>query len=220
MDMKKLFLSLLVLLSFSSVRAIEGVASVGDDERQIILPGEDSRKDAIKFDYFPHRQYTFIWRNWSVVEKSRLAQVLRTSVANVEDLASSMGLKRTQQIEPEWTTTRGYITILKRNWHLLPYDQLLQLLDMSREELKFRLIEDDFLFTKLGKVKPYCEPLLYVEPTAQMCERAKQIAQTVVIFCEDALACADPRFGFMREFEQVSGQRKIRPLRRTDLTLG
>lgn len=215
--MKKLFLLLSALISFSFVGAVEDGVTAGDDKKQIIMPGEESRKDAIKFDYFPHRQYTFVWRNWSVVEKSRLAQVLHTSVANVEELATSMGLKRTQHIEPEWATTRGYITILKRNWHLLPYDQLLQLLDMSREELKFRLVEDDFLFTKLGKVKPYCEPLIYVEPTAQMLERATQIAQTVTSFGEDVLACEDPRFGFMREFEQV---RSIKPTKNLPSTEG
>ena len=146
---------------------------------KVLLPGEDGRKPALELDYFPHRQYAFVWRNWSVVDKSRLAEVLATSVENVEELATSMGLPRRQSIEPEWATTRGYMTVLRRNWHLLPYEQLMQLLDMSREELRFRLIEDDFLWVKLGNIKPWCEPLQYEAPTAEMRQRAAQIASDV-----------------------------------------
>lgn len=170
---------------------------------QVLLPGEDGQKPALSYDYFPHPQYTFIWRNWSVVDKTVLADVLQTTVRNVEDIAVSMGLPRRQHIEPEWSTTRGYMTVLKRNWHLLPYPQLLKLLAMSREELKFRLIEDDFLYIKMGSLKPYCEPLHYVEPTAVMRERAGEIAGVVRSLGRDALDCEEDRFGFMRDFDKV-----------------
>ena len=149
---RRVIFALLFTLCFVSVWSQE----------QVALPGEEGRKAALELDYFPHRQYAFVWRNWSVVDKTRLAEVLSTSVENVERLAVSMGLPRQQVIEPEWATTRGYMTILRRNWHLLPYEQLMQLLDMSREELRFRLIEDDFLYVKLGNLKPWCEPLRYV----------------------------------------------------------
>ena len=170
--------------------------------QQIAIPGENGRKEAIDYDYFPHRQYAFVWRNWTVVPKDKIAQILSTSVENVEALATSMGLPAEQSVEPEWATTRGYITVLRRNWHLLPYEQLTQLLGMSREELKFRLIEDDFLFTKLGKIKPYCQPLSYVEPTVEMKAHAARIASEVAPFMS-TLAAQEPRFGFVREFEQV-----------------
>lgn len=170
--------------------------------QQITMPGENGRKEAVNYDYFPHRQYAFVWRNWAVVPKEKIAQVLSTSVENVEALATSMGLPSTQSVEPEWATPRGYITVLRRNWHLLPYEQLQQLLGMSAEELRFRLIEDDFLFTKLGKIKPYCEPLSYVAPTAQMQSRASQIAAEVAPFMP-TLSSQEPRFGFVREFEKL-----------------
>ena len=210
--MKKLLATLLSLCLataawaisvLSEDSALSGILSDDEVHPKIILPGEDGCKPAAMLDYFPHNQYAFVWRNWSVVDKSRLAEVLRTSVQNVEHLAESMGLPRKQTIEPEWSTTRGYITILKRNWHLLPYEQLMQLLGMSREELKFRLIEDDFLFVKLGNLKPYCEPLLYVEPTAQMRERAAGIAAVVRSLGRNALKVEEPRFGFMHDFEEV-----------------
>jgi hypothetical protein len=165
------------------------------------LPGESGKNPALRADYFPHRQYTFVWRNWSVVDKVKLAEVMGTSVEKVEDIACSMGLPRTQTIEKEWATPRGYITVVRRNWHLLPYDQLLQLLGMSREELKFRLVEDDFLFDKLGKVKPLCEPLHYTEPTTEMRARAKEIAKEISVFGKNGFVPQEPRFEFMRQFE-------------------
>lgn len=169
----------------------------------VLLPGEDGRKAALELNYFPHRQYAFVWRNWSVVDKSLLAEVLSTSVENVEQLALSMGLPRRQTIEPEWATTRGYITVLRRNWHLLPYEQLMQLLGFSREEMRFRLIEDDFLYVKLGNVKPWCEPLRYEMPTEAMKARARQIAADVKSLGHNALKTEEPRFGFMRDFDKL-----------------
>lgn len=170
---------------------------------QIVLPGEGGLKPAVSYEYFPHPEYTFVWRNWSVVDKSLLAEILQTSVKNVEDLAVSMGLPRRQKIEPEWSTTRGYMTILKRNWHLLPYEQLMQILGMDRDELKFRLIEDDFLFIKMGSLKPYCAPLSYVEPTPQMRKRAAEIAGVVRSLGRNALKVKEDRFGFMRDFDKL-----------------
>ena len=173
------------------------------------MPGQNYRKMAVDYDYFPHRQYAFVWRNWAVVEKAKIAQILSTSVENVERLATSMGLPAVQSVEPEWATTRGYITVLRRNWHLLPYEQLTQLLGMSEEELKFRLIEDDFLLTKLGKIKPYCEPLHYVEPTAEMQARAARIAADVAPLAY-AFTPEEPRFGFVREFEHIGKSSEMR----------
>ena len=118
-------------------------------------------------------------------------------------MAVSMGLSRKQRIEPEWPTTRGYITILRRNWHLLPYEQLTTLLGMEREELKYRLLEDDFLYEKLGSVKPYCEPLRYVEPDEDMLSRVEQFRADVAPLVKQAYSLKDERFGFMREFDNV-----------------
>ena len=197
--MRKFFfvLSLLFALSFD----------IFAQQTTVALHGEDGRKEAIEYDYFPHREYAFVWRNWSVVDKHRLAEVMQTKVENIESLAESMGLPRKQTIEPEWATSRGYITILKRNWHLLPYDQLLQLLGMDRQELKFRLTEDDFLYQKLGYVKPWCQPLRYETPTAQMKEQAAYIAELLSSLGKNALKYEEPRFDFMREFEVVKREK-------------
>lgn len=194
--------SYIIAIAFSLL-----AVSTPSHAQETIMPGGENRKPAINYDYFPHPQYAFIWRNWALVPKEKLAEVLSTSVEKVEDLARSMGLPAKQKLEPEWATARGYITVLRRNWHLLPYEQLTELLDMSAEELKFHLIEDDFLFTKLGKIKPYCEPLKYIEPTKEMRTHASRIASDVAPFMKDLLT-QEPRFGFVREFEQVGQSEK------------
>lgn len=168
------------------------------------LPGEDGRTPAIVYDYFPDRMYAFVWRNWSVVPAVRLAHVLGTSVDKVEKLARSMGLPKQPKILSEWSGSRGYITVLRRNWHLLPYDQLTELLGVDREELKFRLIEDDFLYVKLGNMKPYCEPLRYHEPTDEMRRAAARLAADLKPLRRAAFGRVHheaPRFDFIRDFD-------------------
>lgn len=188
---------------------IIGVATMAFAQQKIVMPGEDGVKPPINYEYFPSRQHAFVWRNWSLVDKSRLAEILSTSVENVDRVAQSMGLPKKQRIEPEWATTRGYITILRRNWHLLPYDQLTQLLGMEREELKYRLIEDDFLWEKLGSVKPKCEPLKYEEPSAEVAARVEQFAKDVAPLVDIAYNQEDERFGFMREFDKVKKSKVV-----------
>jgi hypothetical protein len=74
---------------------------------------------------------------------------------------------------------RSYITVIKRNWHLLPYEQLLVLLDWTAERLAFTLREDDFLWIKLGSLKPECEPLRYQTPDEAILQREREIAGIV-----------------------------------------
>lgn len=57
--------------------------------------------------------------------------------------------------------TKGYITILRSNWHLLPYEQLLDLLGWDAARLNQALKEDDYLDIKLGNFKPACEKIVY-----------------------------------------------------------
>ncbi len=80
--------------------------------------------------------------------------------ANVRAMAESMGLPAEEQVSPQ-LKARTYLTVIRRNWHLLPYDQLLQLLDWTPDKLAFTLREDDFLFIKLGSLKPRCPRLAY-----------------------------------------------------------
>ena len=113
-------------------------------------------------DHFPGRMHALIWRNWPVVDAGKLAGVLGTTAENVQAVALSMGLPPQGPILAEWKI-RGYITVLRRNWHLPPSEQLLALPGMSVEDLAYALREDDFLGIKLGPT-PDCPPLAWSLP--------------------------------------------------------
>ncbi|MCL5098067.1 MAG: hypothetical protein M1608_11190, partial [Candidatus Omnitrophica bacterium] len=88
--------------------------------------------------------------------------------------------------------------MIRRNWHLLPYDQLLELLDWTPEQMAFTLREDDFLFIKLGSLKPQCEPLRYSPPSQATLDRDHAIAQVMRLeFPDGAGQPEDPLFGFV-----------------------
>lgn len=162
-----------------------------------ILP-EGSAPTPIVSRHFPDRVHEFVWRNWNVVAPANLANILNTSVENVHLLAESMGLPPAGIIPPEMKT-RGYITLIRRNWHLLPYEQLLTLLEMTPERLAFALREDDFLWIKLGSLKPRCEPIEYQAPDKAAQRRAAEIRR--VVEHEFGAAVRDdaaPRFEFVR----------------------
>jgi len=74
---------------------------------------------------------------------------------------------------------RSFITVIRRNWHLLPYEQLLDLLDWTPEQMAFTLTHDDFLFTKLGRLKPKCDRLTWTSPDPQTLDREREIARLV-----------------------------------------
>ena len=165
---------------------------------ETVLP-EGSAPAPIVSAYFPDRVHEFVWRNWQVVEPARLASLLGTSVENVRDLAASMGLPPSGTVPPEMKT-RGYITLIRRNWHLLPYDQLLRLLEMTPERLAFSLREDDFLWIKLGSLKPKCEAIRYQPPGAKARHRAAEIRRVVdEEFGKNLRSPAEPRFEFVRK---------------------
>jgi len=153
--------------------------------------------------HFPDAAHAVVWRNWQLVEPARLAAVLGTSEEKVAELAGSMGLPHAVIVSREMRE-RGYITLVRRNWHLLPYDQLLQLLDMTADELAFRLREDDFLYAKLGGFKPRCEPVRYRETDANTQRREAEIRRLVrEQFGERLGQPAEPRFSFVEEFNRA-----------------
>lgn len=121
---------------------------------------------ALQFPHFPTRQQAFIWRNWEMVPAERLAQVIGASEADVLQLAGDLGLPVPPQVSPHWLPS-GYITIVRQNWHLLPYEQLLELLGWTAAQLDFALREDDFLWVKVGLLKPDSEPIRYAPLTAE-----------------------------------------------------
>ena len=127
-----------------------------------------------------------------------------------------MGLPKQEKILPQWESPQGYITVLRRNWHLLPFSQILVLLNQTPEHLAESLLEDDFLFVKLGSVKPQCEPLRYSEPTEEQKKKVAQIADWIrTEFGAEWNAPEEPRFEFLKTFfpeKTTTEERKSVPL--------
>ena len=165
---------------------------------------------AIEFDHFPSRLHAFVWRNWNLVDVGRMAEVLNCSDREVESIASSMGLDERREVPASYKKLM-YITIIRRNWHLLPYEQLLVLLDMEEEELEIALKEDDFLFHKLGRLKPDCDLLNYEKPGASQRKEAANIRKIVKSHFGEAMKKEpEPRFSFIEDLMKP-GDRSYKP---------
>lgn len=163
---------------------------------------EGSAPPALEVLHFPSRLHTYVWRNWSLVPIDRMAAAIDAKPEELLGIAHSMGLKEAPTISED-QIRRSYITVIRRNWHLLPYPQLLKLLDWTEEKLAYTLREDDFLWVKLGLLKPKCAPLAYVPPTPEQDARAKEIAQ----IASPALELlsnydGDPLFGFVKDLSK------------------
>jgi len=134
----------------------------------------------LEVEHFPTRFQALIFRLWESVPAKRLAEVLNTDEETVCRLARDMGLGEQKWLE-EWMS-RGYISILRHAWNLLPYHQLCQLLGWDTERLEFVLKEDDFLGVKLGgwnDEKTDCPELFYRPLSDEEQKKTLQIRQTV-----------------------------------------
>ncbi len=167
--------------------------------------------DALEFPHFPASFQAVLWRNWGLVPLERLATVLNTSAATLEAEAEALGLPPTSgvtPVNPYWITS-GYMTLLRKNWHLLSYDQLGHLLGWDAEEFRFRLKEDDALWSKLGRSKP-TRPLIVWEPLSPAQAEATQRLRKRIAhhFPNPPEDCA---FAFIEEFAKPATPQPVPP---------
>ena len=149
--------------------------------------------------HFPDRLHAFVWRNWSLVPIEKIASVVGATSRDMLRIGRSLGLPKPPRITAD-RQRRSYITVIRRNWHLLPYEQLLALLDWTPDEMAFTLREDDFLYVKLGNLKPKCAPLKFVPPDDATRQREAEIAKFVKAEFPDGLpGKQEPLFEFVRE---------------------
>ena len=188
---------------FFAIFALAAQASAAPSE-DVRLPGEDGTRPAVACAPFPDALSAFVWRNWPVVDVGRMAQAIGAEKSALEEVAREMSLPVPQPaVSPYWRR-KGYITVVKRNWHLLPYGQLLTMLDMTRAELAYSLVEDDFLFSKLGGTKPLCAPVVCNAETAAK-GRAARLAISKTLKEEGIVPMApeEPRFRFVEELSEL-----------------
>ncbi len=186
--MKNHLVFALMVLTFCAVLQGAEMLPVGSAPAPIAAP------------HFPGRLHAFVWRNWEMVSLERMAEVVGTTPEKVRSIGLSMGLPEHVR-PPAAYQERGYISLIRRNWHLLPYEQLLTLLGWDAERLAFTLREDDFLWIKLGSLKPACEAIRYAEPNEAVTRRREEIREIVSSHFGEAMrAPMEPRFGFLSRF--------------------
>ena len=105
-------------------------------------------KAAIDTPHFPTKHQAFIFRAYEYVPAKRIAAVLGTDEENIHKAATDMGLPRAD-VGDIWLK-KGYITIIRSMWHILPYEQLFELLDTDADTLAVLMKEEDFLDEKLS----------------------------------------------------------------------
>ena len=166
-----------------------------------------SAPQPVSVPHFPTRLHAFVWRNWPLVTPERMAEVVGAKPADIKCIGRAMGLGDPPRITRD-QQTRSYLTLIKRNWHLLPYEQLLELLGWTPDQLAFTLREEDFLWVKLGNLKPQCEPLRYQPPDEKILRREREIAQIVrEAFPKAGRPPQDELFGFVAQLSRKPNQR-------------
>ena len=162
------------------------------------LPAEGSRAP-VPSPHFPSALHAFVWRNWQLVPVDRMAAVVGAEPAHIKALGAAMGLGEPPRILAD-EQRRSYLSVIRRNWHLLPYQQLLALLNWDADQLAFTLREDDFLWIKLGGHKPKCPPVKFAAGDEKTRAREREIAAVMAeVFPEGAASVSEPLFHFVRE---------------------
>ncbi|MCL1794892.1 MAG: hypothetical protein FWG34_13620 [Oscillospiraceae bacterium] len=169
----------------------------------------ESKKKALAPVWFPANFQAVIWRNWGIVPKKNIAAALECTQSQLEQSAKELGLDPNTKADPIWLK-RGYLTIIRNNWHIATYAQILALLEIDEDELAFILKEDDFMWAKMGAFKPSVDDNLYRALT----ETEKTETQKISGYGKIG-ARPDNSFGFLGEFygksENGSGNAAVCP---------
>lgn len=128
--------------------------------------------------YFtPQKWQTVLLRNYGLVDNKTIASVLGTDEKTIVREANRLGINKIK-FNSKWKK-QGYINIIKNNWHLVPYNQLLELLDMDEETLDYNLKEDDFLGIKLGLFKTELDEVKYSPLSSEEIKKTEKLAKVI-----------------------------------------
>ena len=133
-------------------------------------------KAPVCLPHFPSRECAFVFRALEFFTYETIAELLETTPQNIKDLGLAMGIHK--EGNQELWLKKGYITVIRSMWHLLPYRQLLRLLSMDEDTLAVLLREEDFLDIKLSH-KPVCEALRWKPLNAGQQQALKRIKATM-----------------------------------------
>jgi hypothetical protein len=171
---------------------------------------EGPAPDPLSFSHFPDRLHAFVWRNWELVPAERMARTVGAAPEDIVAIGRAMGLEGPPAITDD-QRRRSYISVIRRNWHLLPYDQMLVLLDWTEEHLAYTLREDDFLYIKLGSLKPNAAPLRFEAPDGAAQAGARAIAAHMkAAFPAGVGVPEEPLFAFVDDLSQPPARQELR----------
>lgn len=194
----QILLALIIIIA-SMLSACTTNENSNQAENNIVI--HDAFRDVL-YPHFPSRMHAFIWRNWESISLDRMAKVLNTTTNNVREAGLSMGLPAYRKPGPEFIQ-RGYISLIRRNWNLISYDQILVLLDWNTEQLDQTLRDDDFLSVKVGGMKPKCPPIVYSPPSPAINKRCAEIKKTVEEnFGKEMNIPQEDRFAFIQKLSE------------------
>ncbi|OQA83355.1 MAG: hypothetical protein BWY31_02894 [Lentisphaerae bacterium ADurb.Bin242] len=154
----------------------------------------------VPYPHFPARWQVFVWRNWEMVPPRKIAEILHCSEAEILNAAVEMGLSGTPVVPSKWVS-HGYLTLIRNNWQLLNYGQLLALLDWTPEKMAYTLKEEDFFWSKVGKLKPLCENLRYASLTSAEHDATALLKKNLrKHFPEKSMPYQEPPFAFAEKY--------------------
>ena len=173
------------------------------------LPPEAAPKTFWNMDHFPARFQFIIFRNWNRVPVERIAAVLHTTPQQILSEADRLGLRKYSAAQCQRWLQRGYLTIIRDNWHILNYRQLTELLNIDESKLYRILTEEDFMFHKMGNIKPCCPDVYWSELSEADAKKTAGIA--ALISPLTAVKAAEYEFDFLSALETPPAEPLVLP---------
>ena len=161
----------------------------------------ETKKMQLQPNIFPTKWQAVLFHNYGLVPTKDLAGLLGCDNQTLEEERARLGLEYAD-FQPVWRK-KGYITLIRNNWFLLPYEQLCALIDVDENRLDFILRNDDFLGVKLGD-KPACEKVCYTPLTEEQISESDAIAAEIKGYIQPQ--AAQP-FAFFPEGEKACSSR-------------
>ena len=122
---------------------------------------------------------TVIFRNYGMVQDEVLSGILQTDVQTVREAAKKLGLFPAE-CNRDWVS-KGFVTLFRNNWDILPEKDIRTLLGVSKHEYAELLNDYDFLSVKLGK-KPVVRKPVYRPLTPEQEKQTERVRQIVEQF--------------------------------------
>ena len=162
-----------------------------------------SNPEPVKNMVFPTRWQAVLWRNWGIVPAEKLCSILQCSMQELTDAAQELGLPAVPPAGDRWLKS-CYLTIIRNNWHLLPYHQLLELLNWTPEQMAYTLKEEDFCWGKLGSLKPACETVVFRKLSTEEKEKTAKIKSLLNhYFSPEEMSYQENPLNFLQQFAPV-----------------